>query len=446
MKKEVKIVTLWRYALCPILCALCFFVPVYAESGGLGPAGNAKPWHHGLQFGAGVPVTLTGYNGFVGYANKKSDNWFGRRLGARLDFQIPSTLNANATLSANGNEYDVDVDAKLLFYKRNFDNAASIDGDFDIDIDGTPYDINLDGANGSIALKNQNIGAMIDFYPFGDTWFLGGIRLSGGYYTGRMDLSIHATLGDNDLLNPEYVYDGIGNGDKILANIRGKSRVGADLKWKYSGPYAGFGFDLGIFRGFKFYLDAGMVFAKPPKVSRSNITAPTLYACYQVSGGTCAPEDRIHFDLNSKPDVTMLTKDVLTQVIKQNVENNADFATIQNALETEYGVSIDYGAVGNAIFDFLECSGSTADCFAAGPSWMNDIYGSGIADVQEIRDSLDKVRTEWDNITDATNTDSFQSQVDDAWADYEQGIADLNDSLKDMKFMPVVKVGVMYRF
>jgi hypothetical protein len=40
----------------------------------------------------------------------------------------------------------------------------------------------------------------------------------------------------------------------------------------------------------------------------------------------------------------------------------------------------------------------------------------------------------------------MQESIDDIWADYEKGINDINKSMKDMRFMPVVKIGVMYRF
>ena len=128
----------------------------------------AKPWWRGWQVGVGVPLMLpaTGYNGFIGYMNKKAESWWWRRLGARFDFQIPSALTFNAALSGNGNGYDVDGSGKILFFKPKFDGLATIDP-VEYDDDYGTNTANLDGANIGLSMKNQYIGGLIDIYPFG---------------------------------------------------------------------------------------------------------------------------------------------------------------------------------------------------------------------------------------------------------------------------------------
>ncbi len=179
---------------------------------------------HGLQIGVGVSGT-TGLNGFIGYNNKKFDSFWWKRLGVRFDFAtmspIKSSLNSRIN-SAIGNE-GIEID----------DNLSIED----------------------ITMNSKHYGVLVDIYPFGDTWFLGGLRLSGGYMLGRMDLDakLHGkNIGTGiefELNGHRYCYEG--------TEMYGT----ANLDWKFNGPYAGMGFDLGIFRGFKIYMDTGVVFA-----------------------------------------------------------------------------------------------------------------------------------------------------------------------------------------
>ena len=178
---------------------------------------------HGLQLGIGVSAT-SGLNAFVGYNNKKFDSFWWKRFGVRLDFASYSPIKKRLNRSIN-----------------------STIGD-----DGIKIDDNLKVNNVNIDAKH--IGALVDFYPFGDTWFLGGLRISGGYMTGNLDMSADI-LGTRkigeiefELGGRKYKYDG--------NEMRGKSSV----NWKYNGPYLGGGFDLGIFHGFKLFMDAGVVF------------------------------------------------------------------------------------------------------------------------------------------------------------------------------------------
>ncbi len=178
---------------------------------------------HGLQFGLGVSVS-SGLNGFVGYNNKDFDSFWAKRFGVRFDFASTSPIKS--------------------FLNKKINSVLGDDG---IEIDDN---LKVDNAN----LSAKHFGLLVDFYPFGNTWFAGGLRLSGGYMTGNLDLSadIQGTkkIGhiEFELAGNKYTYDG--------DTMRGK----AEVNWKYCGPYLGTGFDLGIYAGFKLYLDAGVVF------------------------------------------------------------------------------------------------------------------------------------------------------------------------------------------
>ncbi|MDR1026810.1 MAG: hypothetical protein LBL46_00115 [Rickettsiales bacterium] len=403
---------------------------------------SAKPWWRGWEIGAGVPLLPFSYNGFVGYANKKAEGFWGKRFGARLDFQIPSAMKANGVLADNGDGYDVNADLKVLFLSQKFDKISKMDP-VEVDFGGTNY-VDMDGAKANLTIKHQNIGGIIDFYPFGNTWFLGGIRLSGGYYTGKLDMNMSAMMPANT-----FSYD-IGAGDKINVKMAGGSKISANMAWKYSGPYAGLGFDLGFFWGIKMYMDAGVVFAKPPKFSvptstkgSSNINMPTIAACYET-GNACGKD--ILMNLNNKPNVDGLVKDVLSELVNAKVNdaiNSAAATTIANALGVNKSdlPNANYGELAGGILDYLNGTGSV-------PAWITQLTSqSGIDPTSsEIVSALDEAKAEWHNLNDEANTDSLKSEIDKMWADYQKGINDMNDSLKDMRFMPIVKIGLMYRF
>ena len=190
---------------------------------------------HGLQIGVGVSPT-SGLNGFVGYNNKNFDSFWAKRFGIRFDFASYSPIRNKMNTKINNSVGD----------------------------DGIKVDDNLKIDN--FALYAKHFGALIDFYPFGNTWFLGGLRISGGYMTGKLDLDadiVGKNIGGNiefELDGHKYYYTG------------GEMRGTATLDWKYNGPYLGTGFDLGLFFGFKIYLDAGVVFAN--KSAKIDLNVP----------------------------------------------------------------------------------------------------------------------------------------------------------------------------
>lgn len=180
----------------------------------------------GLQIGVGLSAT-SGLNGFVGYANKNFDSFWLKRLGVRLDFSTTAPVKSLIDSGIN-----------------------SIIGDGGAELgDGMVIE--------DAYVKGHHAAVLVDFYPFGDTWFLGGIRVSGGYYFG--ELSLGADLGGaiGDLPDDEMAFELNGVNYRYTGNqIHG----GAQIDWNYRGPYLGAGFDLGLFAGFKIYFDAGVVF------------------------------------------------------------------------------------------------------------------------------------------------------------------------------------------
>lgn len=193
----------------------------------------------GIQMGAGVSAT-SGLNVFVGYANKESESAWLKRFGARLDF---------ATTKPVESMINSEIDAF-------------------IGSDGMELGDGLTIKDGSV--QGNHIAAMIDFYPFGNTWFLGGIRLSGGYYFGKLDLDANLTGKVSDLPDSEMAFELNGIQYKYNGNeVHGTAKA----DWDYSGPYLGAGFDLGIFAGFKIYMDAGVVFTS--KTAQLNLDLPT---------------------------------------------------------------------------------------------------------------------------------------------------------------------------
>lgn len=180
---------------------------------------------NGVQIGVGASLT-GGLNGFVGYMNKDFDSFWAKRFGVRFDFATTRPIKSLVN-----------------------DALDSVVGD-GIDVgDG----LTVEG----IKVEAKHFAAMLDFYPFGDTWLLGPWRISAGYYMGDMHATanIAATI---DELSPDYHdFELMDTKFRYLGNsVNGT----AEFDWDYRGPYLGTGFDFGLFGGFKIYLDAGVVF------------------------------------------------------------------------------------------------------------------------------------------------------------------------------------------
>lgn len=196
---------------------------------------------NGLQIGVGASLT-GGLNGFVGYMNKDFDSFWAKRFGLRLDFATTRPI------------------------KSLVNNAVDSVMDDGIDIGDN---LSVNDAN----VSAKHFAALLDFYPFGDTWLFGPWRITAGYYMGDMIASanIAATI---DGLNPDYHNFKLMDTEfRYLGNSVNGS---AEFDWDYRGPYLGTGFDFGLIGGFKVYLDAGVVFTNKSAQIRLNVPFENL--------------------------------------------------------------------------------------------------------------------------------------------------------------------------
>lgn len=164
----------------------------------------------GAQLGLGVSVT-SGINGFIGYANKNFDSFWWKRLGVRLDFAttapIESSINATINTAVDDNQ-----------------------------------DVGDSVAIKSVDVTAHHVGLLVDFYPFGNTWFLGGWRLTGGYMMGKFGIGADLSGTINDAPSEPVSFELNGSDYHYLGNtITGR----ATGTWKYSGPYMGTGLAVG---------------------------------------------------------------------------------------------------------------------------------------------------------------------------------------------------------
>ena len=227
-----------------------FAAPALADEEVVAKSATAFP--HGLELGLGVSAT-TGLNGFVGYVNKNFDSFWLRRIGVRADFATTKPLKS--TINSLIDKY--------------MDDGIEV-GDYMTITDGS--------------IESHHFAALVDFYPFGDAWFLGGWRISGGYVFG--DAKIEANLtGNVDKLPSQDVQFQLGN---TYYKYSGNELNGvAKMNWKLSGPYLGTGFDIGILRGFKLFLDAGVVFTS--KAAELSLDVPTDNLQQSTDGTTWTP-------------------------------------------------------------------------------------------------------------------------------------------------------------
>lgn len=181
---------------------------------------------NGVEVGVGLSAT-SGLNGFIGYVNKDFESFWWKRIGVRLDFASTKPVRSM-------------IDSLVDKYMG----------------DGVDVGDNLTITDGKI--ESRHFAALVDFYPFGDTWFLGGWRLTGGYVFGKTNVDAMLTGGDERL--SQFAGKQFKLGDTWYQYTGGDVHGTARAKWAFHGPYAGTGFDIGLFRGFKMFVDAGVVF------------------------------------------------------------------------------------------------------------------------------------------------------------------------------------------
>ncbi len=196
----------------------------------------------GFSLGGGISA-VSGLTGFIAYGAPDTSSWVWRRLRLRLDFGSTKPI------------HDV------------FDSMV----DYFIGDDGYTID--------DITIKDVDITAkhmswLLDFYPFADSKYFCGVRVSGGYMKGLLKIDAELTGAADGapagafgfkLGNTYYYYTG--------NTVHGTS----DIDWKYRGPYVGLGFDLGVFRGFGIYIDAGVVFTNRTAHADLHIPFKNLY-------------------------------------------------------------------------------------------------------------------------------------------------------------------------
>ena len=207
---------------------------------------------HGFQIGAGISAT-SGLNGFVGYANKDAESFWGKRFGVRFDFATTKPI------------------------KSLINNAIDtiVDDDIDIGDDLTITDGKIDASH---------YAALVDFYPFGDPWAMGAWRITGGYAFGDMNMNANIA-GTFDGPANQYEFELAGQRYAYTGNSMNGT---AGLDWEYRGPYIGTGFDIGLFAGFKIYLDAGVVFTNRAAELSLDVPVDNLQT---FDGGTWKPVD-----------------------------------------------------------------------------------------------------------------------------------------------------------
>ncbi len=197
----------------------------------------------GLSLAAGVSAG-SGLNGFVGYRNTDTQNWFWRRLRFRLDFASTKPIHST---------YDSVVDRIVVG-----DNGYTID-------DITIQDLDITA---------KHMSGLFDFFPFADSNYFCGWRVTAGYMKGLLKVDAELTGAVDGapanafgfkLFNTYYYYTG--------NVIRGTS----DIDWKYHGPYFGTGFDVRIWRGLNIYLDAGLVWTSKKAVADLHIPFKNLW-------------------------------------------------------------------------------------------------------------------------------------------------------------------------
>ncbi|MCL2629403.1 MAG: hypothetical protein FWD33_01790 [Alphaproteobacteria bacterium] len=382
---------------------------------------------HGLQFGAGVTV-MPGHNWFIGYANKNHRNFWLKRLGVRLDMTTPMRLNAKATVKdvyENGDLIGYEINPEFNLWFKKFKYTDFTDDKLEIDVvelDDRP--LSFDDAHVRFNFRHRNIGALADFYPFGNTWFLGGLRVSGGYYAGSLRSELHANFPNHT--PADGFIQTLNNNDELKFRIRGGSRFGANIDWKYRGPYVGLGFDLGLLLGAKIYMDAGAVYTKPLKLTERNFNDNNMAfeACYSYDGAPCAWLPLL--EGMNPPEVDRIIREIITPVLA---------GQIQSQLPALPGLPIDVNLITNDLVNFM-LTGSEA-------GWMAGILGGN----QDIWDAIVAVRDEYIG-------NGFQDEIDNIWGDYQQqkidAINDANKAISDCgsgcRFMPMVRLGFMFRF
>ena len=197
---------------------------------------TAYAFPDGIQIGAGVSA-LSGMNILAGYKYVDNFSWLGK-FGVRFDFADTSALKSA-------------VDSAI-------DNVMS--GGIGVG-DGVKID------EGKLNASHYSV--LADFYPFDSGW-----RISAGYMWGKLELD-SKIKGEIAEIPSERFYFYI-NGDHYYYN--GNQFNGSvAIDWDFYGPYLGTGFDIGLFCGFRLFMDLGMVLTNRPARLDLDVPHEQLY-------------------------------------------------------------------------------------------------------------------------------------------------------------------------
>lgn len=213
----------------------------------------------GFYIGTGVSAT-SGLNLITGYYNPDIKPAWLSHFGLRSDFATSNPLKSV-------------IDSAIDSYMRD---GRAVGDDVKID----------DGK-----LDAWHAGVLLDYFPFAGAW-----HISAGYMLGNATLD-SAIFGEVAQAPSQRFYFYLA-GDHYYYN--GNYFDGAaKINWKYSGPYFGTGFDIGLGCGFDMYLDAGVVLTAQSATMSLSIPHQQLYIYNKDT------------DVWSPVEIPQLTADVL---------------------------------------------------------------------------------------------------------------------------------------
>jgi hypothetical protein len=188
---------------------------------------------------------------------------------------------------------------------------------------------------------------------------------------------------------------------------------------------------MGIWRGFKFYTDFGVVFANAPRMHYTDVWLPddAAQACLvdpSGSGILCAPEDWVTFDINNP---NQSRNDILSAALWGAGTAGFGGVDVLAFLPAEY-------ANQNQVRHAVNCFFNPAGCALGDYQWIeNMVAANGGSDLVDI---INEMRTGGDF--------DLQFIADDYTQLRQDAADDVNDFLKDLKFVPMIRLGFMYRF
>lgn len=378
--------------------------------------------YSGLQFGVGVPILAwpaSSINWFVGYANKEHPSFWGKRFGFRADFATPLTQESRAHVY---DENNIHVDIKVAGISRGISFKNAFDP---VVLYGTELD--LSGVNARVGINDRRFGGLVDFYPFGNTSVVGGFRFSGGYYIGQMNLDVRARNPDN--LPQNGVVIDIPGGDSVRTRLQAGSMVRGRMNWRYSGPYGGIGWDIGVYRGFKFFFDAGVISTYAPKLYDRNVEIPynKIQACFDVgNAGSC--NSWVNLDIDDIPQTTAnLAVNVIDGIFNApgGVYNGIPVGLLQAAMVAS---GLDINQIATEMAHWVLAGGAPPSWYVNVPPQINTLIQNAIAQAQGFVES-DVMRV----------IDEYHKTRTDI-------VRDVNRHLRDLQLYPIFRLGVMYRF